>query len=179
MSLVEEKITKLLEPVILEQGFELVRLRLTGNQRVVLQIMAEREDGTMSAGDCASLSRALSAALEEDDPVEGAYTLEVSSPGIDRPLTRLKDFAEWEGFDAKLELAELVENRKRFKGVLAGVEGDNVCFDIEGEDETALIPFTLIAKAQLILTDALVRESLQAAKQAEKRDQENKKNSNS
>ncbi len=168
MSVIEENLISLLQPVIEDQGFELVRLRVTGKKQVVLQIMAERPDGTMTAQNCADLSRVVAGVLEEADPIEAAYTLEVSSPGIDRPLTRLKDFERWQGFAAKLELVHLVENRKRFKGVLAGIDGENICFDIEGEEETALIPFHLIAKAQLILTDDLVRESLRAAKEAEK-----------
>lgn len=130
--------------------------------------MAERPDKTMSADDCARLSRALSAALDEADPIPGAYTLEVSSPGIDRPLTRKKDFEDWQGYEAKLELDRMIEGRKRFQGVLAGVDGDNVCLDIDGEEETALIPFKQIVSAKLVLTDDLVRESLKAAKAAKK-----------
>lgn len=146
----------------------MVRVRLTGRKELTLQVMAERPDKTMSAEDCAQLSRALSPVLEEADPISGAYRLEVSSPGIDRPLTRLKDFEDWQGYEAKLELDRMVENRKRFAGVLAGVEGDKVCLDIDGEEETALIPFEWIANAKLVLTDALIRESLNAAKQAAK-----------
>ncbi len=175
MSISDDQLAALLTPTIEAEGFELVRLRKTGKQRVVVQVMAERPDATMSANDCAKLSRALSLILEEKDPIKGAYTLEVSSPGIDRPLTRRKDFENWVGYQAKLELTQLVENRKRFKGVLAGVEDDQLCFDIEGEDETALIPLSMIAKAQLILTDELVRESLRAAKEIEKQDKQNQK----
>lgn len=136
-----------------------------------MQVMAERADKTMSAGDCAALSRALSAALDEADPMPGAYKLEVSSPGIDRPLTRRKDFEEWRGYEARLELDRMIEGRKRFQGVLAGVDGENVCLDIESEEETALIPFAWILSAKLILTDELVRESLKAAKAARKETQ--------
>lgn len=162
-----EKITALIEPVAEAEGLELVRVRVTGSKKVTLQIMAERPDGTMSAENCARFSRALSAAFEEVDPISGAYTLEVSSPGIDRPLTRLKDFERWDGHAAKLELAELVEGRKRFKGILAGIEDENVLIDLEGEEDTALIPFAMIDNAKLILTDDLIRESLRAAKAAE------------
>ena len=166
MTPLEEKLTAIVEPVTEAAGFELVRLRVTGSKSQTLQVMAERPDGTMSAEDCAALSRAISPALEEDDPIADAYTLEVSSPGIDRPLTRLKDFARWEGFAAKIELAEPVEGQKRFRGELAGVEDGSVLFDIEGEDDTAVMPYGLIASAKLVLTDDLVTESLRRAKAA-------------
>lgn len=145
-------------------GFELVRLRITGRTQLTLQIMAERPDKTMSADDCAALSKILSPILDEADPIEGAYALEVSSPGIDRPLTRLKDYHDWQGYEARLDLNQVIEGRKRFKGVIAGVDGENVCLDIEGEEETALIPFAWIASAKLVLTDELMRESLKAQK---------------
>lgn len=166
MSALDDRLSELLTPAIEAAGFECVRIRVSGSKNLTLQVMAERPDGTMSAEDCAELSRALSTVLEESDPIENAYTLEVSSPGIDRPLTRLKDFERWEGFAAKIELTEAVENQKRFRGHLAGVEEDNVLFDIEGEEETALIPFGLIASAKLILTDELITESLRRSKAA-------------
>ncbi|MCQ8183842.1 ribosome maturation factor RimP [Parvularcula maris] len=159
-------ITELLTPVIEAAGFETVRIRTTGAREKTLQVMAERPDGTMSAEDCAELSRAISVVLEETDPVEGAYTLEVSSPGIDRPLTRLKDFERWEGFAAKIELTQAVEDQKRFRGHLAGVEEGDVLFDIEGEDETAVVPFGLIKSAKLLMTDELIAESLRRSKAA-------------
>ncbi|MBI1364453.1 MAG: ribosome maturation factor RimP [Alphaproteobacteria bacterium] len=165
---VEDRIAALIEPIVRSEGFDLVRVRLTGRQSLTLQVMAERPDKTMSAEDCAALSRALSPALEEADPISGAYTLEVSSPGIDRPLPRLRDFEDWQGYEAKIELDRMIEGRKRFQGVLAGVDGDNVCLDIAGEDETALIPFAWVKNAKLVLTDELIRESLKAAKAAEK-----------
>ena len=108
----------------------------------------------------------------QGDPIDGEYNLEVSSPGIDRPLTRLKDFEDWQGYEAKLELDRMVEGRKRFKGVLGGVEEENVLLDVEGEEDTALIPFEWIANARLVLTDELIRESLRAAKAAEARESE-------
>ncbi|MGV6802140.1 MAG: ribosome maturation factor RimP [bacterium] len=162
-----EPLTALIEPVCTELGFEIVRIRLTGSQTKTLQIMAERPDGTMTAADCSQLSRALSPLLEEHDPISDAYNLEISSPGIDRPLTRLKDFDQWQGYDAKLELNQLIEGRKRFRGILAGTQDDNICIDLDGEDETALIPFGLLASAKLVLTDELIRESLRAGKKAE------------
>lgn len=171
-----DRLTALIEPVAAAEGFELVRVRMTGGKTKTLQVMAERPDRTMSAEDCAALSRALSPVLEAADPIEGAYTLEVSSPGIDRPLVRARDFEEWEGWAAKLELNRLVEGRKRFTGVVAGMDGDNVAFDIEGEEETALFPIGWIENAKLLLTDELIRESLKAGKAAEReqrREQEN------
>jgi ribosome maturation factor RimP len=166
MASYDNRIKDLLTPVIEEAGFELVRIRVTGSQKKTLQVMAERPDGTMSAEDCAALSRAISPVLEEQDPIEGEYVLEVSSPGIDRPLTRLKDFERWEGFAAKIELTQAVEDQKRFRGHLAGVEEDDVLFDIEGEEETAVIPFGLIASAKLLMTDELIEESLKRSKAA-------------
>lgn len=145
-----------------------MRVKITGKESKTLQIMAERADHTMSAQDCALLSRTLSPLLDEADPIAGAYRLEISSPGIDRPLIRLKDFHEWQGYEAKVELDRMVEGRKKFKGVLAGVDGDNICLDIEGEEETALLPFQWITAAKLVLTDELIRESLKAAKDAAK-----------
>ena len=167
----EERLSGIVEPATEAAGFELVRLRVTGAKTRTLQVMAERPDGTMSAEDCAQLSRALSPVLEEADPIEDAYTLEVSSPGIDRPLTRLKDYERWEGFAAKIELSQPIEDQKRFKGELAGVEDGpegqkNVLFDIEGEADTAVIPFGLIEKGKLVLTDELITESLRRAKAA-------------
>ena len=164
----EERLEALVAPIVADNGFELVRVKMMGRKEQVLQIMAERPDKTMSANDCATLSRAIGAILDEKDPIAGAYKLEVSSPGIDRPLTRLSDFQDWQGYDARIELAEMIEGRKRLTGVVAGIEDDNVCFDIEGEDQTALIPFEAIATAKLLLTDDLIRETLNAAKNAVK-----------
>jgi ribosome maturation factor RimP len=164
----ESSIAKLIGPAVAAAGFELVRVRITGRDVKTLQVMAERPDKTMSADDCALLSHALSPLLDEKDPIAGSYRLEVSSPGIDRPLTRLKDYEDWQGYEAKMELNRMVEGRKRLKGVVAGTEGAAVLFDIEGESETAVIPFEWIADAKLILTDNLIRESLKAAKTAAK-----------
>lgn len=169
---VEKTIADLIGPAVAGAGFELVRVKLMGGESRTLQIMAERPDKTMSAEDCAVLSRLLSPLLDEADPIAGAYSLEVSSPGIDRPLTRLKDFEDWQGYEAKIELDRMIEGRKRFRGVLAGVEEGDVCLDIEGEEETALIPFEWIAAARLVLTDELIRESLRAAKVAEAKESE-------
>ncbi len=128
-----------------------------GEQTRRLQIMAETPQGDMNVEDCARLSRAVSEVLDAADPIKGEYVLEVSSPGVDRPLTRLKDFDTFEGFEARLELDRMAEGRKRFKGVLAGVEGDAVAIDLEGEEETALIPFAWVIDAKLVLNDKLMK----------------------
>ncbi|HZZ90672.1 MAG TPA: ribosome maturation factor RimP [Caulobacteraceae bacterium] len=157
------RLLELLDPVAEAAGYEIVRLRLMGgDHRRNLQIMAEKGDGTMLVEDCTVLARAISEVLDAADPISGDYTLEVSSPGIDRPLTRLKDFATYQGYDARIELDRLAENRKRFKGVLAGVEDGNVAIDLEGEDETALIPFAWISDARLVITDALLKRGAEA-----------------
>jgi ribosome maturation factor RimP len=150
---------ELLDPVAEAAGYEIVRLRLMGGEHARrLQIMAERPvDGDMNVEDCARLSRAISEVMDAADPIAGEYVLEVSSPGVDRPLTRLKDFTEYEGYDARIELDRLAEGRKRFKGQLAGVEGDSVAIDLEGEEETALVPFAWIVEAKLVLTDQLMK----------------------
>lgn len=157
----DRKLLELLDPVAEAAGYEIVRLRLMGGSKSgrTLQVMAERpSDGDMNVDDCARLSRALSEVLDAADPVSGDYRLEVSSPGIDRPLTRLKDFETYEGLEARLELDRLVENRKRFKGMLAGVEGQDVLIDLEGEEETtAQVPFAWISDAKLVLNDALLK----------------------
>jgi ribosome maturation factor RimP len=162
----DRRLTELLDPVAEAQGFEIVRLRLTGGARRTLQIMAEDAHGEMTIDDCAVLSRALSQVLEAADPIAGEYVLEVSSPGADRPLTRLKDFETFQGFEARVELDRLVENRKRFKGTLAGVEGENIAIDLEGEEETALVPFAWISDAKLVLNDRLMKRG--AEKRAER-----------
>ena len=148
----------LLDPVAEAIGYEIVRLRLmSGTKSRRLQIMAEDAHGEMNVDDCARLSRAVSEVMDAADPIDGDYLLEVSSPGVDRPLTRLKDFETYEGLQARLELDRLADGRKRFKGELAGVEGDMVAINLEGETETALIPFGWIIEAKLILTDELMR----------------------
>jgi ribosome maturation factor RimP len=149
----------LLDPVVEAAGFELVRLRLmSGTQTRRLQIMAERPDGTMNVEGCATLSRAVAEVMDAADPITGEYLLEVSSPGIDRPLTRQKDFETYEGFEARLELDRLCEGRKRFKGQLAGLEDGNIAINLDGEpDHTTLIPFDWVIEAKLVLTDELMK----------------------
>jgi ribosome maturation factor RimP len=150
---------ELLDPVAEAAGYAIVRLRLMGGEHARrLQIMAERpSDGDMNVEDCARLSRAISEIMDAADPIAGEYTLEVSSPGVDRPLTRLADFEAYQGYEARLELDRLAEGRKRFKGMLAGVDEGQVAVDLEGEAETALIPFSWIVEAKLVLTDQLMK----------------------
>lgn len=147
---VEAYFTRLVEGA----GYRLVRLKLTGTAQPTLQVMAERPDGTMDVEDCARLSGLLSDAIELEDPIGGDYLLEVSSPGIDRPLTRIADFVRWAGFDAKIELVAPVGGRKRFKGVVKGAAGDEIVVAV-GKDEVRL-PFSAVAEAKLLLTDALI-----------------------
>ncbi|MBO9547098.1 ribosome maturation factor RimP [Caulobacter sp.] len=160
----DRDLIELLDPVAESLGYEIVRLRLMGGaEQRRLQIMAEhplQEDGSggdMNVEDCARLSRGLSEVLDPADPIAGEYTLEVSSPGIDRPLTRLKDFDDYAGLEARIELDRVAEGRKRFKGELAGVEDDQVGLNIEGEDDvTVYFPFAWIIDAKLVMTDALM-----------------------
>jgi ribosome maturation factor RimP len=153
----DRNLLEIIDPVAEAAGYEIVRLRLMGGQKRRLQIMAERSDGSMEVEDCVRLSRAVSEVLDAADPIAGEYLLEVSSPGIDRPLTRLKDFEANEGLEARLELDRVADGRKRFRGVLAGVEGDNIGIDVEGEADTALVPFAWIIDAKLMLNDDLMK----------------------
>ena len=161
------KLLELLDPVAEAIGYEIVRLRLMGGSETRrLQIMAERaSDGDMVVEDCARLSRAISEVLDAADVVKGEFVLEVSSPGVDRPLTRPEDFTTYEGLEAKLELDRMAEGRKRFKGVLAGIEDGNVAIDLEGEEHTALIPFSWIVDAKLVLTDELMKRGAESRAQ--------------
>ena len=128
---IDQRMAAIVQPVLESMGFELVRLRLMSGKRTTLQVMAEKPDGTMEVEDCAEVSRALSAVLDVEDPIESEYSLEVSSPGIDRPLTRLTDFDRWEGYEAKLETTELIDGRRRFKGILIGTEDNDVLIEID------------------------------------------------
>ena len=157
----------ILEPVVEAAGYRLVRLRLMGGKTKTLQVMAERADGTMNVEDCAGLSRALSEFLDQENVVEGDYLLEVSSPGIDRPLTRVSDFSRWSGHEAKIELHAAIDGRKRFKGMLLGLDGSNVAIETDGTRLT--LPFRAIAEAKLVLTDKLIEEDLKARKGANPR----------
>jgi ribosome maturation factor RimP len=154
----DRSLIELLDPVAEAAGYEIVRLRLMGGNTRRLQIMAEQPDGSMDVDGCARLSRALSEVLDAADPISGEYLLEVSTPGIDRPLTRLKDFETFEGFEARLELDRLAEGRKRFRGQLAGIEDQNIGINLEEEpDATVYVPFAWITEAKLVLTDELLK----------------------
>ena len=154
----DRSLMDLLDPVAEAAGYEIVRLRLMGGQRRRLQIMAERPDGHMDVEDCTRLSRAVSEVLDAADPIKGEYLLEVSTPGIDRPLTRLKDFELYEGYEVRMELDRIAEGRKRFRGQLAGIEGENVGINLEEEpDTTVFVPFAWIVDAKLALTDDLLK----------------------
>lgn len=165
---IDQRLAGIITPVIEDLGFELVRLRLQGGRTATLQIMADRPEGGINVDDCAVISTAVSAALDVEDPLEDAYHLEVSSPGIDRPLTRLKDFATFEGYDARLETSQPIDGRKRFKGVLAGVDGEEVLLNIEDRGETVTIGlnFDLLSDAKLLLTDELIALMLKERKEA-------------
>ena len=160
---IEARIAHIVEPVVEGLGYRLVRVRLSAMNGATLQIMAEKPDGSMTVEDCEVLSRDVSPALDVEDPIDRAYHLEVSSPGIDRPLVRRSDFERWAGHEAKIELARMLNGRKRFRGHLAGVEGDNVLVKIKrdgDEPERAALPLADLAEARLVLTDELIRESL-------------------
>jgi len=162
---IDKRMAGIARPVIEGLGFELVRIRLMSGKKTTLQVMADRPGGGIEVDDCAAISTALSAVLDVEDPIEAEYVLEVSSPGIDRPLTRLKDFDAWEGFEAKLETDQLIDGRKRFRGVLRGTEGDEVLIEIA--EGTIGLKFDWLAEARLVLTDALIAEMLKARKLAE------------
>lgn len=154
-----KKIRGLIEPAAQAMGYEIVRVRLFGGGDKTLQVMAERADGTMSIEDCAELSRAISPILDVADPIASEYRLEVSSPGIDRPLTRAKDFSRWAGHEAKIELDRAVNGRKRFKGVLRGLQGDAALLELEDTHETVALPLADMGEAKLVLTDELLKSA--------------------
>jgi ribosome maturation factor RimP len=145
-------------------GYRLVRLRVMGGHTKTIQIMAERPDGQMDVEDCATLSRSLSEVLDAADPIADDYVLEVSSPGIDRPLTRAEDYERFAGYEARVELTSPIDGRRRFKGILAGLEGGSVVMDVSGNKGAARmrLPLSAIADAKLVLTDHLIQESLKA-----------------
>src|SRR5690625_3728065 len=151
------EVERLIAPTVIDLGFEIVRVQLTGEGgRRTLQIMAERPDGSMTIDDCADLSASISALLDVEDPIAGAYNLEVSSPGLDRPLTRLKDFRVWAGFEARVEMAVPHHGRKRFRGRLRGVEGQEVLLQTLEDEEILRLPFAEMSRAKLVLTDELI-----------------------
>ncbi|MXY34024.1 MAG: ribosome maturation factor RimP [Boseongicola sp. SB0664_bin_43] len=157
---VDRRLAGVIAPVVEGLGFELVRVRLMSGKARTLQIMAERPDGGMEVDDCAAISTAVSATLDVEDPIADAYTLEVSSPGIDRPLTRRRDFSAWRGCEAKIETSESIDGRKRFRGTLHGIEGDEVL--VEMDEGIVGLKFDWLNDAKLVLSDDLVRASLNA-----------------
>ena len=165
---VAARVAAIIEPAIVDLGYRLVRVRVSGQNGCTVQIMAEKPDGTMNVEGCEAVSQAVSPALDVDDPIQVAYHLEVSSPGIDRPLVRAGDFERWAGHLAKIDTETVVLGRKRFRGILRGVEGGNALLardDAKSDEERDVaIPMALIADARLVLTDALVTESLRRGK---------------
>ena len=163
------EVAAIVEPVLGDMGFRLVRVKIQGDGRDrTVQLMAERPDGSITVDDCEAISKGISPVLDVANPVSGAYRLEISSPGIDRPLVRPSDFEDWSGHEAKIELQEPVDGRRRFKGVLEGFEDGEVRIKADtGEQGIQLLglPVHLISDAKLVLTDELIREALQRAKE--------------
>ncbi|ADO43793.1 Ribosome maturation factor rimP [Ketogulonicigenium vulgare Y25] len=176
---IDRRVAEIVQPVIEDMGFELVRIRVMTGKETTLQIMAQKPDGTIEVDDCAAISTAVSAGLDPpppavsavldvEDPIVENYTLEVSSPGIDRPLTRLKDFDLWDGYTAKIETEELIDGRRRFKGELRGTEGDEILIELDdaAEPVTIGLKFEWLSDAKLVLTDELIRDVLRGRKDA-------------
>lgn len=159
---IDRRMAEIITPVIEDMGFELVRVRLMSAKQTTLQIMADRSEGGIEVDELALISQSVSAVLDVEDPILDEYTLEVSSPGIDRPLTRLKDFDMFEGYEAKLETEELIDGRRRFKGELAGIDGDEVLINVE--EGTIGLKFDWLTDAKLVLTDDLIKEMLRQRK---------------
>jgi ribosome maturation factor RimP len=159
-----EEIVRLIEPSLEEMGYRLVRVLLSGARRPVLQVMAERgDDAAMTVDDCAAISRRVSALLDVADPIAGAYTLEVSSPGIDRPLVRPEDYDRFAGCEARIELSVPQDGRKRFRGRLLGRAGD--CVRLAGDGGEARLPLAAIARARLVASDDLLAPAARKAAQ--------------
>ena len=173
------RVAAIVEPVIEQLGYRLVRVRVSGAEGCTVQIMAERPDGSMTVEDCESISRALSPVLDVADPIDQAYRLEISSPGIDRPLVRKSDFERYTGHLAKIETAMPIQGRRRFRGVLIGTEGEAARIrrdDVaEGEEVEILLPIDEMSEAKLLLTDELVTEALRREKSAKREAREARK----
>lgn len=167
---VAARVGAVIEPTLEGLGYRLVRVRVSGLNGCTVQVMAERPDGTMSVEDCETVSRAISPVLDLEDPVDRAYNLEISSPGIDRPLVRRSDFERWAGHEAKIEMSVPAQGRKRFRGIVLGVENDAAVLERgdarPDEERRVLLPLADIGDARLVLTDALIRESLRRGKAA-------------
>lgn len=165
-----KKIERTIAPTAQSMGYDIVRVLMigAGSTRPTLQIMAERPDGTMLIDDCSRLSQAVSALLDVENLIEEAYNLEVSSPGIDRPLTRLKDFSRYADFEARIEMHVAIDGQRKFKGVLRGVDGETILLE-EESGEVARLPFADLDKAKLVLTDELIRAAMKAEKDSKKK----------
>lgn len=166
----ETRIAAIIEPVAEDLGYHLVRVRVLPLNGCTLQIMAEDDDGNFSIADCEKLSQEINPVLDVEDPIDRAYHLEVSSPGVDRPLVRARDFERWTGHEARIELSQMIDGRKRFRGILEGVEGDQIVINLPdvpmGADPIVRLPLSGLAEAKLIMTDAL----LEAARVAQEND---------
>ena len=161
---IDRRMAEIITPVIEDLGYELVRVRLMTGKNTILQIMADKPEGGIEVDDCAKISTAVGATLDVEDPIVEEYALEVSSPGIDRPLTRLKDFENFEGYEAKIETTELIDGRRRLKGQLAGIDGEDVLINVE--EGTIGLKFNWLSDAKLVLTDELIAEMLRQRKAA-------------
>lgn len=166
----DRRVADIIEPVLVDMGFRLVRVRMSGQNGLTLQVMTERNDGTMTVEDCEEVSKAISPVLDVEDPIDKAYHLEVSSPGIDRPMVRRSDFIRWQGHLVKCETSVMVDGRKRFRGKIVSVDEDGFRLERDqpayGEEAAVAIPFTALSEARLILTDELIRDALTADKKA-------------
>lgn len=166
----DARVAAIVEPVIEDLGYRLVRTKISAANGCTLQIMAERPDGTMTVEDCETISRTVSPALDVEDPINRAYHLEVSSPGIDRPLVRAGDFDRWAGHELKVDMAVMLEGRKRFRGTLLGTDDGKAKIRLPdvaaGESDTVSLPLENIGEAKLVLTDDLITAALQAEKAA-------------
>ncbi len=164
----EARVASIIEPEIEDIGYRLVRVKVSGVNGMTLQVMAERPDGTMNVAGCEEISRAISPVLDIEDPIDKAYHLEISSPGIDRPLVRVSDFENWAGHVAKLETCQMINGRKRYKGMILSMTDGDVTFRREApskdEDPEFVIPVSEIKEAKLVLTDDLITEALRRDK---------------
>ena len=166
----DRRVADIIEPTIEQIGYQLVRVRLSAQNGATLQIMCERPDGTMTVEDCEKVSMAVSPVLDVEDPIDKAYHLEVSSPGIDRPMVRKSDFTRWLGHLLKCETSILVDGRKRFRGKIVAADENGFTLERDqpapGDEPVVVIPFTALAEGRLILTDELIRDALAADKKA-------------
>ncbi|WP_064681596.1 ribosome maturation factor RimP [Rhizobium bangladeshense] len=166
----DQRLADIIEPVLIGMGFRLIRVRMLNQNGMTMQVMAERNDGTMTVQDCEEVSMAISPVLDVEDPIDKEYHLEVSSPGIDRPMVRKSDFVRWQGHLVKCETSIMIGNRKRFRGKIVEADADGFTLERDqvayGEELNVTIPFTALSDAKLILTDDLIRDALRADKLA-------------